>query len=230
MPALNKKLVKMIVDRIDIVGTPANGERRFPLIKSVDPDNEPVIRGADETLASALTVMLSKAEPPSDEELLVYLKKQPELANLNSIDPEPVPEDEGRTEVIHHVNALVKQSADLPLPLRKHLAGVCAYMGLEGPDTTTPDVPDMDPVMNRLDALSGVLEKIVVAMASPPAPAATPLKKEEDPVPVPVSIPAVLVKQISEDKLALQNMASQFDVIRKRVLAAVGKDPDGPTS
>lgn len=236
MATVNKKLTKMIVDRIDIVGHPANGERRFTMIKSEDVSAE-----VDPTAENHLQVRLQKflgEDRRTDEETLVFLKKQPELANTTNTDPPPPVEDLGRTEAIEHMNALVRQASDLPLPLRKHLAEVCNYMGLSGPDTTTPDVPDYDPIMSQLKTLTGVMEKAITAWTTPPAqPAAAPLKKEEPPaevVPVPEELPVALVKQIqqgqADTRTALEQALKRMEALQQQFLIVAGKDPGSQNS
>lgn len=204
---------------IALVGRPAIDEP-FTLIKSEDGT-------PDQTTGNPVAINLEELF----ETFGSMLKKELDLFK-QAFSPVPASNlpftenvtDPKRDEMLKSLKDLAKSSTEMLKPQREQLSVVCKYHGVEGPEITGDEDPQVSPamqsMMSKMDSTINAINQLAAAiqLQAKPATPATVTKTEESP-----ADDAALKSLMEESKAAKKAMA----MIAWKMEKALGKDP-GP--
>ena len=163
-------------------------------------------------------------------EIVSGIEKSPVLANTDNTAMAPAADDGGKYAVQNCIKSLVKQCNDskvVPKSIKKNVAEVAKYHGVEGPNTDDDGSAEaFAEITAQLRAVVDILKGLavsaakpaMVAPAAPEAPAAKPAAAKPKPAPAKKSV----------DDERLLSLEKQFDKTRFLLLQALGRDPTPP--
>ena len=205
------KLKKMNISRVALCFNPADQDAQIVLVKSEDGEPE-------------------KAPEEKPEEVVAPIEKSPILANTDNTTNAPLDDDGGKDAVQNCIKSLVKQCNDskvVPKSIKKNVAEVAKYHGVEGPNTDDDGSAEaFSEITAQLRAVVDILKGLavsaakpaMVAPAAPEAPAAKPAAAKPKPAPA--------KKSVNDERLL--SLEKQFDKTRFLLLQALGRDPTPP--
>ena len=207
------KLKKMNVSRVALCFNPADQDADIVLVKSEDGEPE-------------------KTPEVKTEEVETPIEKSPVLANTDNTAMAPEGDDGGKDAVQNCIKSLVKQCNDskvVPKSIKKNVAEVAKYHGVEGPNTDDDGSAEaFAEITAQLRAVVDILKGLAVSAAKPAmvAPAAPESPAAKPAAAKPASKPMPAKKSVDDDRLL--SLEKQFDKTRFLLLQALGRDPTPP--